>query len=274
MVTALSRHAYSWAIDLGLEPIDAQDVAQSAIEVLLRKADTVERGVVTVWLWRVVLHKAQELRRCRREALLATERQPDRAAPDPDPEVTLRSAELGAAVQRALAEIPASKRRILEAVALEERSLAEVAREEGVPESTVRSRLQVATDQLRGSLERRRREESRRTGGHTSWLLLPWAGDVRAGWRALAALGATAAVVAGGALLHISPPSLGPTEIGEPARAAQVYTVQQATPLPSAERGAEREASVGRGRAAPGHAPRRRHDVAARMLAERLAHPR
>jgi len=188
MVTALSRHAYSWAIDLGLEPIDAQDVAQSAIEVLLRKADTVERGVVTVWLWRVVLHKAQELRRCRREAMLATERQPDRAAPDPDPEVTLRSAELGAAVQRALAEIPASKRRILEAVALEERSLAEVAREEGVPESTVRSRLQVATDQLRGSLERRRREESRRTGGHTSWLLLPWAGDVRAGWRALAAL--------------------------------------------------------------------------------------
>jgi RNA polymerase sigma factor (sigma-70 family) len=242
---------------------DAEDVAQSAIEVLLRRAADIEQGAAHEFLRSTVWRAASSLRRSRKEVL--TEASP--VADAPDPEQTLASAEVSAAVRDAVARMPESRRIVIDVLGAE-RTVADVAREEGIPESTARSRLEAGTEQLEADLRRQRAREKRKSGS-TSWCPVWLAAlDPRDAWRRArqtvqAAIRPAAALLAastlGGAPHDI--PTLGPTAIDMPARVLAVDTVRPVTALPAAERGA--------GMAAPEHR-RARHDAGARFRAERF----
>jgi RNA polymerase sigma-70 factor (ECF subfamily) len=153
------------------------DVVQSVFEALARDAHRIDVGAVAAWLRKVTRSKVVDYVRARREMLSDP---PEPPSEQPDPEATLRSRELAAEVRRALDEVVSSRRRILVGVALEDRSLADVARAEGIPEGTARSRLEQGARDLRMKMERRRTAERDRTGGFTSWGIM-WA---ILGWRA------------------------------------------------------------------------------------------
>lgn len=232
---------------------DAEDVAQAALEALVRKGPLIEAGAATAWLRTAVYYLARSHMRGRKELLVTG---PELAA-DGDPEDTLASAQLSAEVQAALARVSSTRRPFVVGVLAEGRTLAAVAREEQIPESAARRRLADGTADLRGALSRERVAERRRTGGFSSFAAMLGLADVR--WfRWTPALGA---IALGGALLHTSP-TLAPTPDELPARVFVAVAVEQATTLPRAERGAERVEPA---------APRKAHDAGARMLAARLA---
>ena len=238
---------------------DAEDVAQAALTALVQHAEKVEARAVAAWLRTAVLLKAREHTASRRELILAKLPEP---ATDETPEVTLRSREIGAAVRAALARVPASRREIVREVLGEDKPVAAVARDEGIPESTVRARLRDGTEDLRGELVRGRAAEQRRTGGSTSWLLVLSLKDMRGVAAKVAALGAA---VAGGALLAlaVTAPKLGPTAEDLPPRAVDV------APLPWAVNEARGEPGVERADAVVLR-ERSRHDAGAHFRAERF----
>jgi len=254
-VVTLRGRAVSWARSYGLPQAAAEDVAHDALELLLVRSAVVEPAACVAWLRAVVLKKARCHGRKHHE-LVSSDLIEDIAREVGDPEDTLASAQLSAAVQAALSRVSSTRRPLVIGVLAEGRTLAAVAREEQIPESAARRRLADGTADLRGALSRERVAERRRTGGFSSFAAMLGI-DVRWGWLA-PGLGALAV---GGALLHI-PPTLAPTPDELPARAFVAVAVEQATALPRAERGAERVSPA---------APRKAHDAGARMLAARLA---
>ena len=255
----LRGRAVSWARSYGLPQAAAEDVAHDALELLLVRSAVVEPEAAVAWLRAVVLKKARCHGRKHHE-LVSTDLIEDIARDVGDPEDTLASAQLSAAVQAALTRVSSTRRPILVGVLAEGKTLAAVAREEQIPESAARRRLADGTEDLRGALSRQRAAERRRTGGFSSFAAMLGLTDVRWGWLA-PGLGA---IALGGALLTFSP-DLAPTPDELPVRAFVAVSVEQETALPRAERGAERVEPV---------APRRSHDVRARTLAERVAQAR
>ena len=259
--------AVRWAASY-VDTQDAEDVAQSAMALLVQKASEVELTAVEGWLRTTIWKAASSHRRCRREVLV--NELPERAAQAPGPEDTLVSAQLGARVRDAMDAIVSSRRRILEGVALDGRTLADVAREEGIPESAARVRRAAAEQELQERLHRQRVEERRRTGGSSSWAFLPWWGiDLRSSWRRV--LPVLVGVTAIPAALLFPSEQLRPTIVELPARVVETETVRPVTPLPEAERSAS-----GSGRSstpATAARPRDRHDGGARFRAERFGAP-
>ena len=239
-------------------PDHAEDVAQEALVALTRRRDDVPRDKAGAWLREAVRRIALDTRSKQRDVPGDVSQAPCRA---PSPEDTLASAEVSQVMRAALARMPESRRRVVVEVVGEETSIAAVAREDGIAESTVRTRLAVDVADLRDELQRQRVAEKRR-GGSTSWCVVLGLTDVRAALKRIALLGTTAAViVAGGASLHS--PALGPTAIEAPARVVMVDTVRPVVAT-MAERSVERPAP-----ASPEHR-RARHDAAARFAAERF----
>jgi RNA polymerase sigma factor (sigma-70 family) len=261
LATVLRPQAVRWASDY-VDAQDAEDVAQTALEVLLRRADGIHPDAAYEFLRVTVWRAAASYRRAQREVLTDAER----ADPGPDPEVTLASAEVSQAVRDAVARMPESRRFVVEVLG-DERTVADVAREEGIPESTVRGRRDAAADELRADLERQRARE-RRKSGSTSWCPMWLAAlDPRAVWRRVrqtvqTAIRPAAALLAAGTLGGAPqiPETLGPTAIDMPARTVTVDTVRPVTST-LAERGVER--------AAPEHR-RARHDASRHFAAQRF----
>ena len=235
---------------------DVDDVVQSVFEAFARDAHKVDVATVAGWLRAVTRTKVVDHLRQRREDLTDP---PEPASDAPSPEDTLQSQELTESVRKAMAEIVVSRRRVLDAVALEGRPLAEVAREEGIPESTARSRLREGEADLRGVLSRRREGERRRSG-FTSW---------RAAWGLLdlrRLRWPLAAVVAGGALA-MWPASTEAPRRPVPAAVAPVALVEDPAPVESPR--AVEVVVVGE-KAPPARA---RHDAGRRFRAERFGAP-
>jgi RNA polymerase sigma-70 factor (ECF subfamily) len=255
----LRGQAVAWARSYGLSTADAEDVAHAALETLLQKGAEVRRECVHAWLRTVVLHKAREHSRARREVLAETA---EPVAEVPDPEDTLVSRQMTAQVRAALACIPPSRRDVVRLVAIDGRTLDEAAAAEGVPESTVRARLRDGTADLRGELSRRRAEERRKSGGFSSWLAAWGILDLRV-WarRSLAALGAA---TLGGALTALTVSSEPVAAPQTPVAVAPVVLVEDA-PLPDTREHREAPAA-----SQPVVRERTRHDAGRRFRAERF----
>jgi RNA polymerase sigma-70 factor (ECF subfamily) len=231
------------------------DVVQEVWLAFARDSHKVDAEHAAGWLRAVARTKVVDHVRHRRDALTDPPEPPSAA---PSPEDTLRSRELAESVRRAMAEIVVSRRRVLDAVALEGRPLAEVAREEGIPESTARSRLRDGEADLRGVLSRRREGERRRSG-FTSWVAAWGLLDLRRlRWP-------LAAAVAGGALA-MWPASAEAPRRALPAAVAPVALVEDPRPADAPPWRAERVEAVGVV-AVPARA---RHDAGRRFRVERF----
>lgn len=137
-----------------LAPADADDAAQAVFLVLLRKG---LRGPVAQRLAPWLFTTADfVVRNARRDLGRRQRRHPDiDVGIVPSQEETTMDADLAAAIEDALAELPAQEREAIRLHHLAGKSIAEVGRLQSAPPSTIASRVERGLARLRGLLGRR-----------------------------------------------------------------------------------------------------------------------
>lgn len=183
VVHAHASRVQGWAAKYAPKGVDPRDVAQEVFRVFYARREDVVAPAVRDFLhtttWNVCLDLKKRAARRARLGEVLVDVVPDVPA-SIDIEATLAGAELHEHLREAMERLAVQERRVTQRIVVDGVSAADVAREEKLPESTVRSRLRSALDRVRRGLLRERREEKARTGGYASWGLM-WA---VVGWNA------------------------------------------------------------------------------------------
>jgi RNA polymerase sigma factor (sigma-70 family) len=133
---------------------DTEDAFQATFLTLVRKAPSVaRRGSVGSWLYKVALRAALAARQ--RRAREAAHEPLDQDVPTADPPPDLLWRDLRPVLDEEVGRLPEKHRRAFVLCYLQGRTNAEAARELGIPEGTVASRLSWARQRLRSRLGRR-----------------------------------------------------------------------------------------------------------------------
>lgn len=158
-VTALveTHFDFIWRVlrRLGLQPADADDVAQQVFMIATEKLASIATGKERSFLYGSALRLARNRKRAVMRGALALEQTALLADPAPGPE---RQAQLGQAVDLLdayLAALPDELRRVLILVEIEQLSVPELAQLEGIPLGTASSRLRRARAAFSTALGRR-----------------------------------------------------------------------------------------------------------------------
>lgn len=154
------RHAralFSLAVKLLAEPEAAEEVVQETFLKLWQRPESYlpERGRVVSWLLGVTHHRAVDrLRRRRLEQRYSTDHRlvEPAGAPD-DPVDQLLQSLRGEAVTRALSVLPEPQRVAIELAYVRGMTHVEIATALGEPLGTIKTRLRLALQKLRASLE-------------------------------------------------------------------------------------------------------------------------
>lgn len=149
------RAAYALALRVTGNAESAQDVVQEAFLALWRRGHTYqpERGAVRGWLLTVVRNRAiDSLRGPSGQAArtMPVDALPLAAADNPEAEA-VRTVD-GRRVRAALAELPPEQRDVVELAYFGGLAYPEVAERMGIPLGTVKSRMRLALERLRGLL--------------------------------------------------------------------------------------------------------------------------
>lgn len=153
-----SRDLHQFLVGLLRDRADADEALQQVFLKLLEAWDSVEPETVRGWLFTVAYHEALAVRR--RRNLDATARaqlwarsvwQAGRDASDPGRDVVRD--EVVQQVRRALDELPAAQRDVVERRLYRDQTFAAIARDLGCPLGTVLTRMRLALAKLRQQLE-------------------------------------------------------------------------------------------------------------------------
>lgn len=155
LVREHSRLVYRVAYAVLRSHQDAEDATQETfLRVLRYSSKLAEVEEPKTWLariaWRVAVDRGKRRRRTREVAL--EDPVAEAVSPDAPADETVRGAELGAAVERLIAALPAKLREPLILSAIEEMSPREIAGTLGISEAAVRSRVFRARQILREKL--------------------------------------------------------------------------------------------------------------------------
>jgi RNA polymerase sigma-70 factor (ECF subfamily) len=153
-----SRSLYSLVFHLLMDADEAEDVVEETFWQAWRKASSYEpaRGAVSTWLLTIGRRRALDRLRARsrrREESSNRERElADVAAPNADPLESVEGAERRTRVHSALGQLPEEQREVLELGYFAGLSQSEIAERTGQPLGTVKTRMRLAMQKLRGSL--------------------------------------------------------------------------------------------------------------------------
>jgi len=157
---ATSRRAFGLAYRVLGDGAAAEDVLQAAYLGLWEQADQLdeERGSVESLLMTIVHRRAIDAVRARsrrraRNSSLEANPQPDPVDEQPDAATRLVQREDANEVRQAMAALPEPQRRAVTLAYFDGLTYPEVAAREGIPIGTVKSRMRLAMDRLRGVLE-------------------------------------------------------------------------------------------------------------------------
>ena len=135
----------------------ADELTQEVILIVWRKAGLFDasRGSVAAWLYTISRNALFNTMRGdrRREAESTTESSFPEAAPPPTSEQALLAAEQGRALSASLAQLPPEQREILEGAYWRGQTLQECAEERQLPLGTVKTRVRLALERLRGLMK-------------------------------------------------------------------------------------------------------------------------
>ena len=140
----------------------ADELTQEVMLIVWRKARLYDasRGSVAAWLYTIsrnsLFHTIRSERR--RQADPALELSFPEAAPPPTSEQALLAAEQGRALSASLAQLPPEQREILEGAYWRGQTLQECAEERQLPLGTVKTRVRLALERLRGLMKIRSTE--------------------------------------------------------------------------------------------------------------------
>lgn len=155
------RRVYAAARRIVRRHEEADDVTQEAFLKAWRALDRFELGrPFGPWVARIAVHVALDrVRSPRWHERPLPEDHDETPSAAPSPERALRDAEAAATLEEALGALPPEQRAVFALRTLEEMTCPEIARELGLPEGTVMSRLFRARDRLRALLGPRLRGE-------------------------------------------------------------------------------------------------------------------
>lgn len=129
---------------------DAEDIVQECFLELLRPGCSYDAAITPLRTYLFGIARNQSLKRLGKLAAQSTR---DGATLDaPSPEVQVLRVELEDAVARAVTALPPEMREVLILAHYEQMAIAEIASVTGVESTTVKSRLQRARAELRGTL--------------------------------------------------------------------------------------------------------------------------
>jgi RNA polymerase sigma-70 factor, ECF subfamily len=151
--------AYTLAVRVLGDAARAEDVVQDAFLAVWRRGATYsgDRGSVRTWLATIVRNRAIDLVRSRRERMARPDRDDTeclQAVVDPAPGVVeaVVSAMERDAVRSAIGELPEEQRHAIGLAFFRGLSHSEISAQTGVPLGTVKSRIRLGIQRLRGSL--------------------------------------------------------------------------------------------------------------------------
>lgn len=136
---------------------DAEEIAADALWQAWREAATFDPGRSSVSAWLVMLGRSRAIDRFR---AVRSRRPPENPQPDPGPVADalseLENAERAKIVKRAIGELEARERELLELAYFSDLTQTEIATKVGIPLGTVKTRMRAALIKLRDSLRRLR----------------------------------------------------------------------------------------------------------------------
>jgi RNA polymerase sigma factor (sigma-70 family) len=137
------------------DPELAGDVMQATFSKALELGHTARPDSMKGWLFRVAFHEALVVRRRRIAGDTAHRKLADLGRPPEEhrPDHALIRGETVATVRRALGSLPREQRRVVEARVYDDKTFAEIAREQRLPLGTVLTRMRLALKKLRAALE-------------------------------------------------------------------------------------------------------------------------
>ena len=156
------RSLYSLALHLLRDPDEAEDVVEETFWQAWRKAGSYEpsKGAVSTWLLTIGRRKALDRLRARkrnREDTIDGESSfDDLPSRSPDPASETEGSELREHIRAALNELPQEQREVLELGYFSGLSQAEIAEATGQPLGTIKTRMRLAMQKLRGPLSMHR----------------------------------------------------------------------------------------------------------------------
>jgi RNA polymerase sigma-70 factor, ECF subfamily len=152
-----SRALFSLALRLVADQETAEEIVQEAFLKLWQRPDSYvpERGRLLSWLMGVAHHRAVDrLRRRRLELRYSTDHRFAESGPAPrDPEDVLLANLRGEAVIRALGLLPEAQRLVIELAYVRGMTQVEIAEALAEPLGTIKTRMRLAMQKLRASLE-------------------------------------------------------------------------------------------------------------------------
>ena len=146
----------SYLMRLGSDPSSAEEVMQEVMLNVWRKADQYDRrqASVSTWIFRIARNRRIDNHRRVNKPELDAEDPMLQPVASEQPDITVNRLQMETIVRREIETLPEDQLVLLKAAFYEGLSHSEIAKKYGLPLGTVKSRIRLAFQRLRGSLER------------------------------------------------------------------------------------------------------------------------
>jgi RNA polymerase sigma-70 factor (ECF subfamily) len=136
---------------LGLDPAQAEEIAQEVMVAVWRKASTYDRrqASVSTWVFRIARNRRIDAFRRDQRNLLDAQDPGLHPTAEAGPDTAAEAVELEARVRIAMEALPVEQRELVRAAFYEDLSHSQIAERTGMPLGTVKSRLRQAFGKLR-----------------------------------------------------------------------------------------------------------------------------
>ncbi len=144
----------AFLLQRGSDGATAEEVVQEAMLTVWRKAESFDRRQATVSTWIFTVARNKRIDRLRRERRPSEPLDDPMLMPEPDNvEQRVGAREAAAQVRQALESLPPEQARLVRMAYFEDKVHTAIAGETGLPLGTVKSRLRLALQRLRGALQ-------------------------------------------------------------------------------------------------------------------------
>lgn len=153
LFTTFAPKVKGYLLRQGVGEQQAEELAQETLLAIWRKADQFDPDRATAGAWIYTIARNLRIDLIRQERHPDDGRVAEPIVPPPTPEDALKAAESEQRLRAAILNLPPEQAAVMRLSFFEDRSHPEIAVELGLPLGTVKSRIRLATAQLRSSLE-------------------------------------------------------------------------------------------------------------------------
>lgn len=146
----------SYLIRLGSDDVSAEEIVQEVMLNVWRKADQYDRNQASVstWIFRIARNRRIDSHRRLNKPDLDAEDPMLQPSPIEEPDITVNRAQIEGVVRKELETLPEDQLMLLKAAFYEGLSHSQIAKKFSLPLGTVKSRIRIAFQRLKGQLER------------------------------------------------------------------------------------------------------------------------